>query len=339
MSRLSVFRNIVFGELRDPAYAPARLADNREFLDFLDRSGLTDPLVSLGRDLAVRTVSLLKDVERDDYFFRNSPIDVEEFDAYQRIVNRLETYGIDGLREPERSALLTLALRYVPVRHKMAAIPAGLRERILKARHRFMAEKGGIDMDRCRQVSDGFIRGGNIPAETPPDAEYAIYCPENYLQSRPLLDNIIFGTPRSDDAADAQALSEMVIGLLEEADLLDAVMDIGLDFQVGSKGDRLSGGQKQKIAIARALLKKPPILIMDEATASLDNVSQRRIQAYIEDHLRGRTTVVAVLHRLDMTPGYDQIMVLKGGRVMETGDYDTLMAQKGAFYDLVEGHG
>jgi putative ABC transport system ATP-binding protein len=116
-------------------------------------------------------------------------------------------------------------------------------------------------------------------------------------------------------------------------------MDIGLDFQVGSKGDRLSGGQKQKIAIARALLKKPPILIMDEATASLDNVSQRRIQAYIEDHLRGRTTVVAVLHRLDMTPGYDQIMVLKGGRVMETGDYDTLMAQKGAFYDLVEGHG
>jgi putative ABC transport system ATP-binding protein len=194
-------------------------------------------------------------------------------------------------------------------------------------------------MDRCRRVSDGFIRDGDIPAGTPPEADYAIYCPENYLHSRPLLDNIIFGTPRSDDAADAHALSEMVIELLEEADLLDAVMEIGLDFQVGSKGDRLSGGQKQKIAIARALLKKPPILIMDEATASLDNVSQRRIQAYIEDHLRGRTTVVAVLHRLDMTPGYHQIMVLKGGRVMETGDYETLMSQQGAFYDLVEGHG
>jgi len=339
MNRLSIFRNIVFGELRDPAYRPEESADNREFLDFLDRTGLTDPLASLGRDLAVRTVSLLKDVETDDFFFRNSPIAAEELDDYQRIVNRLETYGMDGLREPETVRLLIPALRYVPVRHKMAAIPAGLRNRILTARHRFMAEKGGIDMDRCRQVSDRFIRVGNIPAETPPDAEYAIYCPENYLHSRPLLDNIIFGTPRSDDATGTQALSEMVIELLQEADLLDAVMGIGLDFQVGSKGDRLSGGQKQKIAIARALLKKPPILIMDEATASLDNVSQRRIQAYIEGHLRGKTTVAAVLHRLDMTPGYDQIMVLKGGRVMETGDYESLMAQKGAFYDLVEGTG
>jgi putative ABC transport system ATP-binding protein len=78
---------------------------------------------------------------------------------------------------------------------------------------------------------------------------------------------------------------------------------------------------------------------MDEATASLDNVSQQRIQTYIETHLRGRSTVVAVLHRLDMTPGYDRIIVLKGGRVMETGDYESLMAQKGAFYDLVNGTG
>ena len=118
--------------------------------------------------------------------------------------------------------------------------------------------------------------------------------------------------------------------------LLDEVLAIGLEFEVGSKGDRLSGGQKQKLAIARAFLKDAPILIMDEATASLDNTSQARIQNLLETDFRGRKTIVAVIHRLDLTPAYDRIIVLKAGRIVEQGTYEELMEQKGDFYELAK---
>ena len=102
--------------------------------------------------------------------------------------------------------------------------------------------------------------------------------------------------------------------------LLDEILDIGLDFEVGSKGDRLSGGQKQKVAIARALLKDTPILIMDEATASLDNQSQAMIQKLIETRYKGHKTIIAVIHRLDMTPSYDRIIGPEGRGSDRTGD-------------------
>ena len=119
----------------------------------------------------------------------------------------------------------------------------------------------------------------------------------------------------------------------------DDVLDIGLDFQVGSKGDRLSGGQKQKVALVRVLLKNPRILILDEATSSLDNVSQARIQRMLETDLKGKCTVLAVVHRLDKVAAYDQIAVLKAGKIVEMGQYDQLMAAEGVFYQLKHGTG
>jgi len=95
-----------------------------------------------------------------------------------------------------------------------------------------------------------------------------------------------------------EQVQQRVVDMLEREGLLDEVLAMGLEFQVGSKGDRLSGGQRQKIALARAFLKNPHILIMDEATASLDNASQSRIQQLLETEFRGRCTVVAVVHRL-----------------------------------------
>jgi putative ABC transport system ATP-binding protein len=131
----------------------------------------------------------------------------------------------------------------------------------------------------------------------------------------------------------------MVVEHLAATGLLDDVMDLGLDFQVGSKGDRLSGGQRQKIAIARAFLKATPVLILDEATASLDNTSQAKIQRYLEEEIRGRATVIAVLHRLDLTPAYDRILVMREGALVESGRFEELMKKGGAFYELYHGQG
>jgi len=110
-----------------------------------------------------------------------------------------------------------------------------------------------------------------------------------------------------------------------------------LQFQVGSKGDRLSGGQRQKLAIARAFLKKPKILIMDEATSALDNQSQGRIQNLLDTHWKGKSTLIAVIHRLDIIKGYDKIGVMKTGKIEEMGSYNELMAKKGLLYELATG--
>jgi ABC-type multidrug transport system fused ATPase/permease subunit len=132
-------------------------------------------------------------------------------------------------------------------------------------------------------------------------------------------------------------INEQIVQLLIEEGILETVVEIGMQFQVGSKGDRLSGGQRQKLAIARAFLKKPQILIMDEATSALDNKSQTRIQTLLDTHWKGRATLIAVVHRLDIIKNFDKVGVMKSGKIEEMGSYEELMAQKGLLYELVAG--
>ncbi len=341
MRQISVYKNLLFGDIRDPAWQLAALPENRQFIRLIRELDLHEPLLALGSRLARETVHLLQDLQDDDFFFEGSPLQPEEFDIYREIVHRIDT-GTDLSDRTLARRLLVLALRYVPARHKMAGMPAELQKGILEFRRRFLSGIARVDLAFCRQFSEKFREGIDpglpLPAE-PDNPDFSLYCPMDYLCSRTLLENIVFGTPCTEEMVDMDELRGIVVEHLEGKGLLDEVMEAGLDFEVGSKGDRLSGGQRQKIAIARALLKETPVLILDEATASLDNASQNRIQQYIGTKLRGKRTVIAVVHRLDMVPGYDKIVVMKNGRIAEAGVYDELMEKRGVFYELVRGNG
>ena len=151
------------------------------------------------------------------------------------------------------------------------------------------------------------------------------------------LNNILFGRITTEQSVIQEKISQTIIRLLIVEDCLESIAEAGMDYHLGSMGNRLSGGQKQKLAIARVLLKEPNIILMDESTSALDNKSQARIQGLIERNWRDRRTVIAVVHRLDSIEGFSKIGVMKAGKLVELGTYHELMEQKGLLYELVHG--
>lgn len=155
----------------------------------------------------------------------------------------------------------------------------------------------------------------------------AIVSQDIYMIDGSIRDNIVYGKQGASD--------EAVWRVLALADLQSFVQSLPdqLDTQVGERGMKLSGGQKQRVAIARALLKDAPLIILDEATASLDNESEKAIQHALDNLLVERTSLV-IAHRLSTIQNADQIIVLDQGQVVETGDHQSLMAKDGAYARL-----
>ncbi len=108
----------------------------------------------------------------------------------------------------------------------------------------------------------------------------------------------------------------------------------GLNEIIGERGTKLSGGEKQRLSIARAILKNAPILVLDEATSALDAKTESKIQSAISNVIKDRTTII-IAHRLATIKKADKIFVFKDGRIVEQGNFDTLIKKKGNFYELV----
>ncbi|MBO2946140.1 ABC transporter ATP-binding protein [Paenibacillus sp. F411] len=153
---------------------------------------------------------------------------------------------------------------------------------------------------------------------------------ETYLFGLSIQENIRFGRP---DASQAD-----IIAAAKAAFIHDFILELpeGYDTLVGERGIRLSGGQKQRIAIARMFIKNPSIILLDEATASLDTVSEKAVQHALQALLASRTTI-AVAHRISTIRDYDQIIVIDQGKAVEQGTYEELVRQQGIFYQLVKG--
>jgi ABC-type dipeptide/oligopeptide/nickel transport system ATPase subunit len=254
----------------------------------------------------------LKNLPPDKVFFEQSPISADELEMFTVLANQLRKKKLHELSLKEQHQLLEVALRFTPGIHKMVTLPKILETLILESRTLF----------REKILSDDPMA-------------FTFYQRSEYIYSQTILNNIFFGKTKTSNPRAQEQINQSIIQLLIEEDLLETVIEIGMQFEVGSKGDKLSGGQRQKLAIARAFLKNPRILIMDEATSALDNKSQARIQNLLESRWKKKTTLISVVHRLDTIKNYDKVAVMKAGKIIEMDSYDNLIAKKGILYELV----
>jgi ATP-binding cassette subfamily B protein len=187
----------------------------------------------------------------------------------------------------------------------------------------------------CRfyDVTEGSIRIDGVDIRSLPVAEYrrniGLVLQEPFLFFGTIADNIAYGKP--------DATREQIVAAARAAHAHEFILRLpqGYDSIVGERGQGLSGGERQRISIARALLIDPRILILDEATASVDSETEKEIQKALDNLVQGRTTI-AIAHRLSTLQRADRLVVLDRGQVVEEGTHDELMARQGAYYNLYQ---
>ena len=187
-------------------------------------------------------------------------------------------------------------------------------------------------LPRFYDVEDGMILLDGTPIN-----DYSLDCLRDNISlvsqdvvlfNDTIANNLAYGQLRKNSAAE-------VLAAAEAAHVLDFANKLpdGLETVVGDRGVLLSGGQRQRIAIGRALLKDAPVLILDEATSSLDTRSERRIQEALHELMKNRTTLV-IAHRLSTVESADQIIVLDAGRIVESGTHKELLSRNGQYAAL-----
>ncbi|HUF90544.1 MAG TPA: ABC transporter ATP-binding protein/permease [Gemmatimonadota bacterium] len=233
-----------------------------------------------------------------------------------RVAFRDVVFGYD----PDRTILEGISFA-VPAGKRVAIVgPSGAgKSTISRLLFRYYDVSGGaieIDGQDVRGVSQASLRAaiGIVPQDT-------------VLFNDTIYHNIAYGRPSASPAE-----VERAARLARIHDFVASLPE-GYETRVGERGLKLSGGEKQRVAIARTLLKDPPILILDEATSALDTRTEKEIQASLDEVARGRTTLV-IAHRLSTVVDAEEILVLDEGRVVERGRHDDLLAADGVYADM-----
>ena len=305
--------NLLFGTPIGAGFVMDRLAENSYVLSILEREGLINTLLDTGQQIASTMTDLFADLPPGHPFFEQfSFISAEDLPEYQVVLTRINRDGIASLKPEERTMLLSLPFKVSPARHRLGVIDDDLQERILKARKTF-AE--------------------NLPDEHKGAVEFFDSGAFNAAAS--LQDNILFGKLAYGQARGAERVGEIMSQVIDDLDLRAAVMEVGLSFNVGNGGGRLSGTQRQKLGIARAVLKRPDVLILNEATGSLDGAAQTAILSSLKVEFDGRGLIWAV-HRPSMAGSFDRTLVMKSGRVIEQGTFEELSREGTVLDGLVQ---
>ncbi|MBT5047875.1 MAG: ATP-binding cassette domain-containing protein [Rhodospirillaceae bacterium] len=308
----TVGENLLFGRPVGGAFDLERLAEHSYVLEVLEKAELTDKMLEAGRQVASTMVELFADLPPGHEFFeRYAFISHEDLPGYQALLSRLGREGVEALRDDERTSLLSLPFRLSPAQHRLDVVDDAFKQQILAARRIF---------------------ADNLPDDLKDAVEH--FDEDAYTAAASLQDNILFGKAAYGHARGVERIGAVIAEVIDALDLRPAVMTVGLDFNVGIGGGRLSSVQRQKLGLARVVLKRPDVLIINEATATIDSASQGRILENLLDEFEGRG-VIWVLHRARLAEYFNRILVVQAGRVVEQGSFNDLNRDGSMLHDLI----
>lgn len=306
----SVAENLLFGTPVGDEFILEKIAENQYVRKILREVDLEDEFVRVGRDVASTMVELFSGLPADhEYFSQYSFIASDDLADFQILLGRADRLGLDSMEAEDRDRFLALPFKLIPARHRLGLITDPIRDRILEARHAF---------------------ANKIPDALKSSVEF--YSKEQYNESASVQDNIVFGKIASDKADAADQMGDLIAEVIESENLRSAVVEAGLDFQVGLSGSKLSPPQRQKLSLARALLRSPDVLILNEATSALDSGSQTRVISNIMTATKGKN-LLWVLQRVSLADAFDRVLVMSGGRVIETGNFQELKGQANSTFN------
>ncbi|MCW5745681.1 MAG: ATP-binding cassette domain-containing protein [Alphaproteobacteria bacterium] len=308
---MSVAENLLFGTPIGKTFDPDNIAANPHMRAALAQVGLESELLQMGVTIAETMVELFADLPAGHPFFEQfSFIAAEDLPEFRTILSRLAGKSVADLDDAARARLAALPFRYIEARHRLGLIDAAVEERLLAARRAF-AE--------------------NLPADAADAIEF--YDRSRYNVAATLQDNILFGRIVYGQAQGPERISALISEVLEGLGLRMAVIEVGLDYNVGVGGKRLSAIQRQKVGLARALVKRPDLLILNEATSLFDSAAQQRVLDKILDVCKGRGVIWA-LNRASFADRFDDVVVLQGGKVTAKGAPGDITGDK-TFADLL----
>ena len=308
----TVAENLLFGTPVGPTLAPESIAEQPYVLSTLENVGLVDEFLRIGLRVAETMIELFADLPPGHEFFEQfSFISSDELPDFQPLITKARADGVQSLRPEARARLMALPFKLIVARHRLGLIGDDLRRRIVEARHRFAADLP-TELQGCIEFFDA----------------------DRYNGAATLQDNILFGKVAYGPAATQEKVQALIADVVDQLDLRRTVVAVGLDYSVGVAGARLSLVQRQKLALARALLKRPDLLILNEATSVLDGATQQRVAAAVRQRMADKGLIWG-LHRPSLGREFKDVLVFKSGRLVGEGSFAELEEGNGAMRELL----
>lgn len=314
-SNSTMAENLLFGTPVGGTFAAEELAHQPYVLKTLDEMGLTAELRLVGLRVAQTMVELFADLPPGhEYYSQFSFIEPDDLPEYRSLIGRADAGRLDDLPAEDKERLLALPFKLIVARHRLDLITPELQAKILEARHRFRK---------------------NLPPEY--EDAIAFFDPTKYNEPSSIQDNIIFGRIAFGQLNAGARVAELITAVVDELGLRTRITAVGLESDIGVGGGRLSPAQRQKIVLARAVLKRPKILVLEDATGPLDAVDKKVIRDNLFAVMEDRTIIWALAQN-DWASEFDQLVVLDRGRIAASGTYAQLNSEGSALQRLLAPH-
>ena len=296
-SNASVAENILFGTPVGANFEIENLGHNDYVMDLLEKVGLKEEFMQKGQRLAEIMVDLFQGLAPDHEFWeRFSFIGPDDLPEFQAILKRIGQNSLENASAEDRALLVELPFKLIPARHHLGLVDEEFETRILEARREFSE---------------------NLPEDLRGAVEF--FEAGSYNTASSVQDNILFGKRASERAGSSKIVGEVLAKVVDETGIRNEVINLGLGYEVGIGGARLSPIQRQKLAIARSLIKQPDLLILNEALSGLDSESQKKLLEGVREEQSGKSFML-VPSEPEVDGSFDHVFTMEGGRISGSGE-------------------